>query len=416
MARKTSICSEADKRDLLAIGDHYNDPLLALEVIREGGTVRDFVSRFADKEQLPTTEKLLGITQRDVNSYSISKLIRAQAEGRPLEASHEKDLSALLTAKTGHIGNGELVPFSVLARDFNVGTASEAGNLIGAARTGNNIGDPIRKVFSLAALGAEFITNLSADTTLPVFGSTSTAAHLTEIGGASTILETTRAVVLQPRRLSVTFVMSRQAAIQAAPELDAAVVRQMRAAIDEEMLRGILVGDGTGQNPTGILHDSGVSLVEAGGANGGALTDELLYDMEYAPAAANISNGSGAWMVNAGTLRKLRLLASTTTIAGFMTTGGNALAETPSQLLGRPIIVTNHMPANLTKGTGTALSGMIFSPAWQNLVVGIFGAGIDVITDRVTLAAEGKLRVVCSLYYAHGLREPSAFAVCRDLA
>lgn len=414
MARK--ICSEADKRDLLAIGDLYNDPLLALAVIREGGTVRDFASRYADKQDLPTAEKLLGITKRDVSGYSISRLIAAQAEGRAHEARHEKDMSDFLTARTGQVGNGELVPFSVFSRDFNVGTAGEAGNLLGSARTGNNVGDPIRKVFSLAALGAEFLTGLSATTTLPVFGSTSSAAHLTEIGSASTILETTRAVTLAPRRLSVTFVMSRQAALQSTPALDEAIIRQMRAALDEEMLRGILAADGTGQNPTGILNDSGVSLVAAGGADGGAITDEFLYDMEYAPAAANIPNGSGAWLMNAGTLRSLRRLASSTAIAGFMAAGGNALAGPADQLLGRPIVVTNHMPANLTKGTGTALSGMIYSPAWENLVVGIFGAGIDVTVDRITLAAEGKLRVVCALHYAHGLREPSAFAVCRDLA
>lgn len=403
MARRYS---EETAREVLAVGDYLNEPILATRVARDGGNVRDLFARLANRQELPSTETLLGLTPRDVDGFSITRLVQAMAQGKTHEARHESDMSKLLTAKTGHVGNGELIPFSVLARDFNVGTPTQAGNLVGAGRTGELVGDPIRKTFDFAALGATFLTGLNVDTTLPVFASTSTAAHLTEIGTASAITESTRAVTLTPRRLAVSFVMSRQAAIQSTPELDLAITRQMRAAINQEMNRAILAGDGSGQNPTGILNDSAVNVI-AIGTDGGTLTYQALVDMEAGPNVASIPAGNGAWIVNAGTHKFLRTKVKATGLP-YVLEGGN--------ILERPVMVNNNLPANLTKGSGSNLQGLVYSNSWENLLIGIFGAGFDVTVDRVTLADQGKLRVVVSLFYSHGLIQPLAFSACKDAA
>jgi len=403
MARRIS---EETARELLAVGDYLNEPIIAARVARDGGDVRDLFARLANRQDLPSTDQLLGLTPKDVDGFSVTRLVQAMAQGKAHEARHENDMSKLLTAKTGHVGNGEMIPFSVLARDFNVGTPTQAGNLVGAGRTGNLVGDPLRKVFDFAALGATFLTGLNVDTTLPVFASSSSAAHLTEIGTASNINETTRAVTLTPRRLSVTFVMSRQAAIQSSAELDLAITRQMRAAINEELARAILAGDGSGQNPTGILNDSAVNIV-AIGASGGTLTYQALVDMEAGPNTAGVPNGSGAWMVNAGTHKFLRTKPKATGLPYILESGA---------ILERPVTVNNNLPENLTKGAGSSLQGLVYSNAWENLLIGIFGPGFDVTVDRVTMADQGKLRVVVSLFYCHGLINPNAFSICKDAA
>jgi HK97 family phage major capsid protein len=399
--------SESDIREMLAIADQLGESELATRTAMRGGNIKDFYRALMDRQQVLTGDDLLGLTRQDVQGFSITRLARASANLRPEEARHEKDLSALLTSKTGMVGHGDLIPFSVLARDFNAGTASESGNLIGAGRTGNEVGDPLRKVFSLAGLGATFLTGLRSTTTYPVFIQAADAAHLTETGSAPTLTETTRAVTLTPRRLAFTFVMSRQANLQSDAELDKAVLRQMRAGIDEGMMHGILAGDSTGQNPTGILFDSNVNI-EVGGATGATLTFQHLVDMENAPAAANIPAGTGAWIINSATAKYLRTKAAGTNLPYIY---GN-----DNRILGSQVMVNNLLPANLTKSSGTNLSGLIYSNSWQDLIVGIYGPGYDMTVDPVTLAADGKIRVVVSLMYGFGLRQPGAFSVMKDAA
>ncbi len=409
MASRTTGMNENQLSEMLAIGDLHGEYDLARKIVQRGGSLTDFYKALADRPQLPDAEMLLGLTPKDVQNFSITRLARSMANGKPQEARHEKELSALLMSKTGIVPNGESVPFSVMAmnRDFNAGTAGEAGNLIGAARTGDNVGDPLRKVFSLAALGAQFITGLSSTLTYPVFAQSTDAAYLTEVGSATAIAESTRAVTLTPRRLAVQFAMSRQANLQSDAQLDSIVPRQLKAAIDEAMLRGILAGDGTGQNPTGILNDSNVNLI-VGGATGATLTFQHLVDMENGPAAASVAAGNGAWIINSATAKYLRTKAAGTNL-GYIYGNDN-------RILGQPVIVNNLMPANLTKSSGTNLSGLIYSPAWQELIVGVYGAGFDLTIDPYSLASEGKIRVIVSLEFGFGLRQQLGFSAMKDAA
>ena len=408
MAARSNL-SETQLNEMLAIGDLHGEYTLAQKIVQRGGTLADFYRALADRPQLPDAETLLGLSPKDVQNYSITRIARSMANGKPQEARHEKELSALLMSKTGIVPNGEAIPFAVMAmgRDFNAGATGEAGNLIGSARTGDYVGDPLRKVFSLAALGAQFLTGLSSTVTYPVFAQGTDAAFMTEIGSATAITGSTRAVVLTPRRLAVQFAMSRQANLQSDAQLDSIVPRQLKAAIDEGMLRGILAGDGTGQNPTGILNDSNVNVI-VGGATGATLTFQHLVDMENSPAAANVAAGNGAWIINSATAKYLRTKAAGTNLPFIYGNDGC--------ILGQPVVVNNLLPANLTKSSGTNLSGLVYSPAWQELIVGIYGAGFDLTIDPYSLAPEGKIRVIVSLTFGFGLRQPLGFSVMKDAA
>lgn len=407
MAAKLKL-SESDLNELIAVGDMLGETELATRTAMRGGKLRDFYAALTERPNTPTGDDILGLTRDDVQSFSVLRLARAAANRKPQEARLEKDIGAVLTAKTGQVGAGDLMPFSVLAkRDFNVATASEAGNLLDSPRTGNNVGNPLRKVFDLAALGATFFTGQRGTLVYPVFESTTDALHLSEIGGATAIVQSTRAVTLTPRRLGVTFTMSRQANLQSDADLEQVVYGQLRDAINEAMLRGVLAGDGSGQNPTGILYDSNVNI-EVGGATGATLTFQHLVDMENLPAAANIPAGSGAWVINSATAKYLRTKAAGTNLPYIY---GN-----DDRILGKPVLVNSLLPANLTKSSGTNLSGLIYSNSWQDLLIAIYGPGFDVVVDPITLASSGQLRVTLSLEYGFGLRQPLAFSVMKDAA
>lgn len=399
--------SEANIREVLAAGASLGESSLAARILGQGGTIKEFYASYLSRPKTPDVDGLLGLTKAETSTYSVIDLIRSQAEPGAVRAGHERDISSLITTKTGRVPMGEYVPFSVLARNFDVGTASEAGNTIGADRLGELTADPLRKVFTLSRLGATMHTGLKATASVPVFSSVTAADYLTETGQATNVLETTRLVTLTPKRIAVVFVMSRQALIQSTPELEAATKRQMASAIDEALQLGILAGDGTGQNPTGILYDSNVNI-EVGGATGATLTFQHLVDMEYSAAVGNAPNGARGWVINPATAKYLRTKARGT--------GLPFILGDDNQVLGAPVHVTGAMPANLTKSSGTNLSGLLYSPDWRELIIGIYGGGIDVVVDRVTLASTGQFRVIASLEFGFGLRSYPAFSVMKDAA
>ena len=164
-------------------------------------------------------------SRRDASDYSICRLIRAQAEQNWTGAGLERDLSNLATTKSGMAPNGAYIPLGIALRDFNGGTAGEAGNLIGATIDGARAVDPLRKASVLAGLGATILPGLRSTLQIPRFTSSDSAAWKSEVAAAGAILRPPPRVELTPKRSAVVMVMSRQALIQATPELDQAVSR-----------------------------------------------------------------------------------------------------------------------------------------------------------------------------------------------
>ena len=84
-------------------------------------------------------------------------------------------------------------------------------------------------------------------------------------------------------------------------------------------------------------------------------------------------------------------------------------------LLGYRAAVTNNMPSNLEKGSSGAIcSSLLFSADWSQLFVALYGGGIDLTVDRVTMADRGQIRVVAALHAGVGALVPAAFAKMDD--
>jgi hypothetical protein len=398
--RDINIQSVLSAGDLIGAGD------LATRIAKNGGSVADLYRQFLARGSVPDGDQMLGLSPSDSRGYSLLNLVRSQAEGKPSQARFEKDLSSLVAAKTGVVANGEWVPFGVLARDFNIfSDGNNAANLLGDGRLGALAGDPLRQVFTLGRLGATFFGGLKSTAAVPVFTSAEAATFESEIGMGPEVFHESRLVTLTPYTVRAVFEMSLQAVFQATPELESAARRLMMVAIDEAMQAGIFAGDGSGVLPTGILNNADRNLV-AGGTDGATLTFQHLIDMENACATDNVAPGARGWVINAATQKYLRTKARAS--------GLPFILGDDNQVLGAPVHVTNALPSDLTKGSGTALNGLIYGQDWSQLLVGIYGGGIDVTVDRVTLAAQGQLRVVCALTFGWGMRYPEAFCAMKD--
>lgn len=408
--------SDARSIEALALGDllaPYGGPAIALQVLKRGGGAFEVLRAVAERaKSVPgdhAADALLGFdSRRDANGYSISRLIRAQAEGRWEGAGLERDLSNLATTKTGAAPNGAYIPLGVALRDFSAGSASEAGNLVGATVDGSRAVDPLRKASVLAGMGATVLTGLRSTLEIPRFESSTAATWNTEIGSATAVTESTARVDLTLKRSAVTMELSRQALVQASPQLDKAIMQHLTRCLLELLEYGAMNGDGASNSPVGIRSTAGIGAV-VGGTDGAQLDFTHLADMEKAPEIANCPPTENAgFIVNGATKRWLRTKAAGTNLP-YIWTGGDR------PLLGWRAGVTGNLPSNLSKGaSGAVCSSLLYSADWSQLILGIYGGGIDLTVDRVTKAAEGKIKITAALHAGVGVLLPAAFSKMDD--
>ena len=83
------------------------------------------------------------------------------------------------------------------------------------------------------------------------------------------------------------------------------------------------------------------------------------------------------------------------------------------QTNGYNIVGTNSVPSNLTKGTGTDLSAMIFGN-FNDLLIGQWG-GLDVVVDPYSLKKTGEIEVTLNAYHDVFVRRNESFAAIKDI-
>lgn len=409
--------NEINTHEMFALGDmleEYGGQRIALDVLKRGGGKAEFMRRISERARNEplhrAADRLLGIDSRDeeLRGYSIIRALRAAMERNWGNAGLEQAVSNVATTKTESVPNGFFVPLGILARDFNVGSANQAGNFIGAAVGSDYAIDPLRKIAAIARMGATFITGLKTTLSLPRFTSSSAAAWKSEVAAAGEVLEQTAAATLTPKRCPVTMVLSRQALIQGDPALDATIGRHLVKAVMETVEKDALNGDGTSDAPVGLRSTSGISNV-AGGTNGAQIAYSHLADMEKGPAAANAEETDFAgFVVNPSSRRWMRTAPRGTNLPFIWDS-----ADRP--LLGHRAAVTNMLPADLTKGTSSGIcSALTYSSDWSQLFVGIYGGGVDMLVDRLTLADVGKVRITASVLVGVGVNLPAAFSKMDD--
>lgn len=407
---------EARKYEILALGEmfpQYDGIRLANETIRFGGSVESLMKQIthrASREPLANAaDRMLGLdADKEVHGYSLARALKAATERNWNGAILERRISDLISTRTGQVAGGFFVPFSVLARGFSAGTASEAGNLIAPAVEGAMASDPLRKVSALAGLGASILTGINSSLEIPTFNYGNDPQYLSEISSAPELIETTGKVSVAPRRVSAYMTPSRQAILQADASLDVTLGQHLVRSIMEQIEVFSINGDGTGNNPLGLRNTAGVGSV-VGGANGAQLSYAHLADMELKPGQANIRSGDfSGYMVNSETRRWLRTTQRATGLPFIW-------ENSDKPLLGYRAAATQLLPSNLTKGTANGVcSSVVYSADWSQMVIALFGGGVDVIVDRITLAGQGLVKITAVAYAGVGFMRPAAFSVMND--
>jgi len=181
-----------------------------------------------------------------------------------------------------------------------------------------------------------------------------------------------------------------------------------------QSLETAAIKGGGSNEPTGIIANASVNVVYAGGAasnstnaNGAA---PVWADVVNLMKAVENANGNGyAYLTNP--LVKAKLQTTPRQSSGVE---GNFIWPTGgTDLNGYPVATTTLVPSNLSKGTSSTLSAMIFGD-FSKMAIASWG-GMELTVDPYSGATAGLTNVVLNAYLDTNLLNPAAFAVCKDI-
>jgi HK97 family phage major capsid protein len=173
-------------------------------------------------------------------------------------------------------------------------------------------------------------------------------------------------ITMSPKSLGAFTDVSRLLMIQSDPSVEQIVRDDLLNAIAQKVEDVAIEGGGTNE-PSGIIDTTGIGSV-AIGTNGGAIAWDdivnLVKEVEVDNAAIN--GNTLAYLTNP---KVKSLMASTSKVAS---TDSVMLLDAPwNSLYGYDLAVTNNVPSDLTKGTLTTASAMIFGD-FSQLMMGFW--------------------------------------------
>ena len=401
-------------RGIIALGEQYAKylkPNDAADAVRGSTTLdafKEHIMKCMAAQHTDISAAAIGLSSNEVRRYSLGRMLISKLTGNTKLAGFELECSRAVAQLVGQDPEGFYVPPDVFRRDFNVGTATEAGNLVATDFRGDMFTDALRANMVMGSLGVTYLFGLSGNVDLPRKATPSTLGMLTEIGSASETAPVTAKATLTPKRIGGYVEVSKQALIQSGIPLENMIRDDLLVSAAVLLEDQGINGAGTGANIRGLRNVVGISTVTESN-NGAAPSWGSIVDLESACANANAEPDTRAgYLINTKTRGKLKQTQKGTNLP-FCWDGG------PQPLNGYRAAVTNNVPSNLTKGTSTTVaSAALFGSDWSNVVIGTFGAP-DVVVDPFTLADTGRVKITLNMFADVAHRQPATTAKREDL-
>jgi len=350
-------------------------------------------------------------TEREelVSKYSFKRAIEQATTGRREGVEfemHKEAANEFQRAGVSVAAHSLLIPSDAFKRDMTAtgGTAGSEGGVNIATEVGGII-DVLLPNTVLGGLGVTRFDNMTGNLDLPKASTQPAAGWNTENGTATEKSPAFGKVSFSPKRLAAYIQVSNQLLRQSSNSIDAYVRNYLANAMAQELEKAAIKGGGTNE-PTGIIGNADVNVV-AIGTNGGAITWQTVVDLMKEVEA---SNGMGqAYLTNP--LVKAALQTTARQASGVE--GNFILQSGAGELNGYPMAVTTNVPSNLSKGTGTDLSAMIYGD-FSKLAIASWG-GMELTVDPFSGATAGLTNMVLNAYMDVNLLQPEALAVCKDI-
>ena len=344
-----------------------------------------------------------------VAKYSFKRAVEQAATGHRdgVELEMHKEAAAEFQRSGVSVSaHSVLIPSDAFKRDMTAtgGTNGSEGGVNVATEVGGII-DVLLPNTVLDGLGVTRFDNLTGNLDLPKASTQPAAGFNTENGTAAEKSPAFSKVSFNPKRLASYIQVSNQLLNQSSNSIDAYVRNYLAQSMAQELEKAAIKGGGSNE-PTGIIANTDVNVVSIG-TNGGAITWAKVVDLMK---EVEVDNAIGqAYLTNP----KVKAALQTTARQASGVEGNFILQSGAGELNGYPMAVTTNVPSDLTKGTGTALSGLIFGD-FSKLAIASWG-GMELTVDPYSGATAGLTNMILNAYIDVNLLHPEAFAVCKDI-
>jgi HK97 family phage major capsid protein/HK97 family phage prohead protease len=416
--------SERDRiASITALGKRHNLPELAEQLIEKGTALADaralFLERIESRHQEPVAQPVnpLGLSEKEQRSYSIVRAINAAVTGDWSKAGFERECHLEILK---HSGKGESKGVFVPVRDlkvesrapYTVGTPATGGNLVATELLAENFIDLLRNRVMAKQLGATMLSGLSGNVAIPRQTSQTATYWVAENGAVTEGEATFDQVPLTPKTIGARSQLSRLMLLQPSIDIEQFIRMDFAKVIALGIDLAIINGSGVSNQPRGILQTPGIGSVVLG-TNGDIPSWESIVALETRVAQANADIGSLAYFTNAVMRGKLKTtLKSTSSVSEFIWQDYPQM-EGMGMVNGYKAGCSNQVPSNLTKGTGTNLSAMLFGN-WADVIVGEWGV-LEILPNPYGPGYNSgavDIRVLQTIDIA--IRHPESFATITD--
>lgn len=291
------------------------------------------------------------------------------------------------------------------ANDLNTSTGSGAIPVV----TEPTLIDLLRSKLVTASLGATVLNGMQQAFKLPRQNAGSSGYWVGEQEDVTKSKATIDHVPFTPKTCGAHTVLSRKFLLQSVINGEQFAVNDLVATMAKTLETAALNGSGSSNQPKGILKYGGAIGSVVMGTNGGAMSWAKLNEMIGKLNSADAPDSVRAFLTNPATIAKM---STTPRESGYPKYLYDADLIT-SPVAGYPCASTTLMPANGTKGTGTALSSMIFA-AWSELIIALMSP-LDLTIDPYSKAESGDVRFVSLQEADINLRHPESFVISTDI-
>jgi HK97 family phage major capsid protein len=357
-------------------------------------------------------------TKDGKHKYSLMRAAKAKLEGY-LDRTIEGEVSAELAKRSESDcrANGFKMPYSTTSRSFaysdRVKRALDSGAGAGSVPTklSEDWIELLRNKMICMLAGASEIVDLKGKFAIPRQNAAGTAYWVAESAAPTGSNQTLDQVLFTPKTLGAfTDISRRFFELTILESGDEFVKQDLTAIIGRGGDLAALNGPGNAFTPLGILQNAGITSTRtvSGGTNGGVPTWANLVEMHTIVARGNAGDlGPTAYVGNAdveGTLATTLKIGSTFPIY---------LLDDEGRVYRKPLLTTMQLPNNLTKGSGSSLSPLIYG-VWNQLYFA-YWSGVDILVDPYTGSNTGTVRIVALQDMDIQVRHNEAFSVIADM-
>jgi HK97 family phage major capsid protein len=268
--------------------------------------------------------------------------------------------------------------------------------------------DQLRKRVGVLAAGPDVIPVVGAGSIKIPLGTTSVTVGATAEGVAISPTDPGfSSITLDPRKLAAMTLVNREAIEDSSPQIRDRVSNALVKDMAVELDRQFVVGDGTGQNMTGLLTQSGVTAGPTAATNGTSVGStagyNFLADTLAAYEQANLDPDKAAWLMHARTWASIRKAVDSQSRPIFNVDPSGTMKLT---LFGKPVYFSNNIPITQTFGTANNASSLLLADFSQVVVAEARGLELMISEDYAFNTDQIAVRATCR--YDIGLPQPTA--------